>query len=188
MEKTVIEDQEPASYTIPTITMSDAQPFLRLQEDCSQAIKDIVAQANKVLQNVNTPENSGEIIKSYVEKRLEHTREKVLVQVKKEDQDRDKQLAQEEVLKKCEEEGIANTFTSFRFNVAVKNAKLGKSVVVRVNPRSGEAFVWQQPTLDQVQLEAKIVIVCGNHQHEVVGRLFVKGERTDKITAGKRGG
>jgi len=187
MEKTVTEDQESASYVIPTITVHEAQPFLQLQEGCSQAMKDIVAQANKMLQNVSAQE-SGDAFKSYVMKRVEHTNEKLLVQVKKEDQDKDKQLAQEEVIKKCKEEGIPNTFTGFRFNVAVKNASLGKSVVVRVNPRSGEAFVWQQPTLGQVQLEAKIVIVSGSHQHETFGRLFMKGERTDGVKAGRRGG
>lgn len=187
MERIVAEEQEPTAYIVPTVRVSDTPPFFRVEGVCSQAVKDIVAQADKVFQNLNGKVGGNEF-KILLQKRCEQTKEKVLVQIKIEDQEQDKRLAEKEILRRCEEDGITNRYTSFRFNVAVKNAKLGKSVVVRVNPRSAEAFVWQQPDEGQAQVEAKVLIVNGSHQCEVRGRLFEKGERTDGLTAGKRGG
>jgi hypothetical protein len=186
MEEAAGEDQESQSYVMPKLTVSETHPFLQVEGTCSPAIKDIVAQANKILQNVSA-QSSGDEFKRFVQKRLDQTTEMIMAQVKKEDQEVDKSLVRKEVLEKCKEMGIAKAYANFRFHVAVKGAPIGKGVVVRVNPRSGEAFIWQLPQEGQDQHEAKILIVVGKHQNEVLGRPFVKGERTDGLTAGKRG-
>jgi len=187
MENSADSDKEPVSYVIPTVTIREAPPFFLVQEECSAAVKDIVAQTNKILENVRAQSNDDEFRK-FVQKRLAQTREVIFAQIKKEDQDIDKRLVKKEVLGICAKEGFAKPFTNFRFHVAVKGAPIGKGVVVRINPRSGDAYVWQMPQAGQEQHEAKILIVNSKYQNEVLARAFVIGERTDGLTAGKRGG
>jgi hypothetical protein len=187
MERNVAEKLETTAYTIPKLIVGESPPFFRLEGECSQGIKDIVAQANSAFEKLTRQSDSHEL-KNLLQVRLKQTREKIFAQLKIEDQENDKHLVEKEIHRLCQQEGIDDTYKSFRFNVAVKNAKLGKSIVVRVNPRSEEAFVWQQPERGQRQVDAKILIVNGNHQREVLGRLFEIGERTDSLTAGKRGG